>query len=118
MLFQVCAGGSQSGWQFFGWILVFICLVVTNEIARRTRVGGLFFFVVLPIALTIYFIAITSVLGRASLGAAQSATYVHMNSWFHYAKLYAATFGCIGFMILSTTGDTWERLTGLRFSRS
>ena len=23
-----------------------------------------------------------------------------MNSWFHYAKLYAATAGCIGFMIL------------------
>ena len=25
---------------------------------------------------------------------------MHMNSWFHYAKLYAATAGCIGFMIL------------------
>ena len=23
-----------------------------------------------------------------------------MNSWFHYAKLYAATAGCIGFLIL------------------
>ena len=23
-----------------------------------------------------------------------------MNSWFHYAKLYAATAGCIGFMML------------------
>ena len=27
-------------------------------------------------------------------------TYVHMNSWFHYAKLYAATIGCVGFMAL------------------
>ena len=27
-------------------------------------------------------------------------TYTHMNSWFHYAKLYAATAGCIGFMML------------------
>lgn len=98
MLFQVY--GSQSGWQFFGWILVFICLVVTNEIARRTRVGGLFFFVVLPIALTIYFIAIYVCAGQGQAWALHNPTYVHMNSWFHYAKLYAATFGCIGFMIL------------------
>lgn len=95
MLFQVY--GSQSGWQFFGWILVFICLVVTNEIARRTRVGGLFFFVVLPIALTIYFIAIYVCAGQGQAWALHNPTYVHMNSWFHYAKLYAATFGCIGF---------------------
>lgn len=32
--------------------------------------------------------------------ALNNDTYVHMNSWFHYAKLYAATAGCIGFMIL------------------
>ena len=35
MLFQVY--GSQSGWQLFGWILVFACLIITNEIARRRR---------------------------------------------------------------------------------
>lgn len=36
MLFQVY--GSQSGWQLFGWILVFACLIITNEIARRSKV--------------------------------------------------------------------------------
>ena len=46
MLFQIY--GSQSGWQLFGWVLVFACLISTNEIARRSRAGGLFFFVVLP----------------------------------------------------------------------
>ena len=41
------------------------------------------------------------------VGAAKGAewalnndTYVHMNGWFHYAKLYAATAGCIGFTML------------------
>ena len=32
--------------------------------------------------------------------ALNNPTYVHMTSWFHYAKLYAATIGCIGFMAL------------------
>lgn len=27
-------------------------------------------------------------------------THTDMNSWFHYAKVYAATAGCIGFMML------------------
>ena len=32
--------------------------------------------------------------------ALNNPTYVHMGSWFHYAKLYAATAGCIGFMMI------------------
>ena len=32
--------------------------------------------------------------------ALNNPTYLYMNSWFHYAKLYAATVGCIGFMML------------------
>ena len=32
--------------------------------------------------------------------ALDNPTYLHMGSWFHYAKLYAATAGCIGFMML------------------
>ena len=32
--------------------------------------------------------------------ALNNPTYVYMNSWFHYFKLYAATLGCIGFMML------------------
>ena len=44
---------------------------------------------------------------RDRIGAASGAewavnnpTHTDMNSWFHYAKLYAATAGCIGFMML------------------
>lgn len=33
MLFQVY--GDQTAWQFLGWFLVFLGLIVTNEIARR-----------------------------------------------------------------------------------
>ena len=56
LLFQVY--GEGAAWQFLGWILVFGCLVLANEIARRTKVGGMLCFVVLPIILTVYFIAI------------------------------------------------------------
>ena len=34
LLFQVY--GEGAAWQFLGWILVFACLVLANEIARRT----------------------------------------------------------------------------------
>lgn len=98
MLFQVY--GDGAGWQLLGWLLVFVCLIVANEIARRSRIGGLFFFVVLPIVLTIYFAVIYICAAQGQSWALHNQTYVHMNSWFHYAKLYAATFGCIGFMIL------------------
>ena len=56
LLFQVY--GEGAAWQFLGWILVFACLVLANEIARRTKAGGMLCFVVLPIILTVYFIAI------------------------------------------------------------
>ena len=48
----------------------------------------------------LYFIAIYIGAASGAEWALNNDTYVHMNSWFHYAKLYAATAGCIGFMIL------------------
>ena len=56
MLFQIY--GDMSMWQLLGWCMVFVGLVVANEIARRTKAGGIFCFVVIPVALTIYFIVI------------------------------------------------------------
>lgn len=35
LLFQVY--GEGAAWQFLGWILVFTCLVLANEFARRTK---------------------------------------------------------------------------------
>lgn len=98
MLFQVYGDGAI--WQLLGWLIVFVGLVLLNEIARRSKAGGIFCFIVVPAALTIYFIAIYAAAAKGSEWALNNQTYVHMNSWFHYAKLYAATIGCIGFMFL------------------
>ena len=55
MLFQVY--GETAGYQLLGWLLVFLGLIITNEIAR-TKWGGIGIFGVVLLALTIYFIAI------------------------------------------------------------
>ena len=98
MLFQIY--GDRAGFQLLGWLLVFLGLILTNEIARRSKKGGIFFFLVLPGALTVYFISIYVAAAMGAQWALNNPTYVYMNSWFHYAKLYAATAGCISFMML------------------
>ena len=57
-------------------------------------------FVIIPAILTVYFIAIYASAAAGASWALNNQTYIHMTSWFHYAKLYAATIGCIGFMML------------------
>ena len=98
MFFQVY--GDGAGWQLLGWLLVFAALILANEFARRSKQGGIICFLVLPGVLTVYFIAIYVCAGMGMDWALNNQTYVHMGSWFHYAKLYAATAGCIGFMML------------------
>ncbi len=97
MLFQIY--GSNAGWQLLGWLLVFVGLILANEIAR-TKWGGIGIFGVVLAGLSIYFISIYVGVAKGSEWALHNDTYVHMNSWFHYAKLYAAATGCIGFMII------------------
>lgn len=55
MLFQLY--GETCGWQLLGWLLVFLGLIITNEIAR-TKWGGIGIFGVVLLGLSIYFIAI------------------------------------------------------------
>ena len=98
MLFQLY--GERAGFQLLGWLLVFLGLILTHEIARRSKKGGIFFFLVLPGVLTVYFIAVAVGASMGAQWALNNPTYLYMNSWFHYAKLYAATIGCIGFMML------------------
>ena len=98
MLFQIY--GERAMYQLLGWVLVFTCLILCNEIARRTKKGGIFFFLVLPGVLTAYFIAIYVCAGMGMEWALNNQTYLYMNGWFHYAKLYASTAGCIGFMMI------------------
>lgn len=98
MLFQVY--GDNSLYQWLGLILVFLCLIGLNEFTRRSKFGGITMLFVVPAILTIYFIAIYIGVALDMPWALNNATYTNMNSWFHYAKLYAALAGCIGFMFI------------------
>ncbi|MBO4382607.1 MAG: hypothetical protein J5847_00780 [Clostridia bacterium] len=98
MLFQIY--GAFSAYKLLGWLMVFLGLIILNEIGRRTKFGGILLFVVLPLVLTVYFIAIYAAAAKGAEWALTNPTYVHMNSWFHYAKLYAADIGCVGFIML------------------
>ena len=98
MLFQIY--GETAGFQLLGWLLVFVGLIVANEIARRTKWGGIACFLVLPAILTVYFISIYVGAAMGAEWALRNPTYLYMNGWFHYFKLYAATAGCIGFMMI------------------
>ena len=88
MLFNVY--GDHAIFQWLGWIAVFVALIVTNEIARRSKAGGIFMFVVLPLAMTIYCIAIAIGVANGQEWAINNPTNIYQNSWFHYAKVYAA----------------------------
>lgn len=98
MLFQIY--GDRMLYQILGWVMVFAGLILLNELARRTKKGGIFFFLILPAALTVYFVSIYVGAGMGAEWALNNPTYLYMNGWFHYAKLYAATAGCIGFMMI------------------
>ena len=98
MIFQIYDG--RTLWQLLGWVMVFAGLILMNEIARRTKIGGMACFFAIPAVLTVYFIAIYVGAAQGAEWALNNQTYVHMNSWFHYAKLYAALAGCIGFMVI------------------
>ena len=91
MIFQV-----TNLWQVLGWCLVFAGLIIMNEIGRRTKVGGMIIFVIIPAILTVYFI-----LAHVGMfGGSANPTVAYMDGWFHYFKLYAADIGCVGFMMI------------------
>ena len=94
MLFQLY--GAMSATQLIGWICAFVGLIVLNEFGRRTKAGGITIFFVIPALLTVYFILAACGL----FGGAENPTIKYMNGWFHYAKLYASTIGCIGFIMI------------------
>lgn len=67
--------------------LVFISLIVLNEIGRRYKWGGIGLFFILPIVLTIF------IWPKTTKGTS-------VNDWFHYAKVYSSLAGCIGFWLI------------------
>ncbi len=98
MMFQIY--GDTSLTQLLGWCMVFVGLILLNELGRRTKWGGILIFVIIPIVLTIYFIL--AQFGLFDFIGDQHGNYTvaYMNGWFHYFKLYAADIGCVGFMML------------------
>ena len=91
MLFQI-----TDLWQLLGFVLVFAGLIIMNEIGRRSKLGGILLFVVIPLILTVYFIVIHC----GMFGGADNPTVAYMDGWFNYFKLYAADIGCVGFMMI------------------
>lgn len=75
--------GSSAPMMWAVWMLVFIILFLLNEISRRFQKAGFFCFVILPIGLTILWF--TALKGQS------------YTDWFHLAKVYSSTAGCIGF---------------------
>jgi hypothetical protein len=70
-------------------LVVLFALIGANEISRLNKWTGLAFFIALPVALTIFVWPNTSTVEGSSV-----------NDWFHYAKVYSALAGCVGFMAI------------------
>ena len=98
MLFHVY--GDNAIYQWLVMLAVLAGLILLNEFARRTKAGGLVMFGVIPAVLTVYFIVVAIAAGAGAEWAVNNQTHIYMNGWFHYAKLYAALTGCIGFMMI------------------
>jgi len=89
MFFQVYGEHALAQWGMM--LVVLLGLILFNEFARRTKAGGIITFLVIPFALTVYFLAIWLGVRSGAQWALQNQTHVYMQGWFHYAKLYAAT---------------------------
>lgn len=98
MFFHVYGANALSQWLML--LAVLLGLILLNEFARRTKIGGSIMFFVVPAALTIYFLVVAFQAAGGAAWALNNQTHLYMNGWFHYAKLYASLAGCIGFMML------------------
>ena len=56
MFFQVYGAHALPQWAMM--LVVLLGLILLNEFARRTKAGGIITFLVVPLALTAYFLAI------------------------------------------------------------
>lgn len=115
MLFDVWGSDTLIHWA--GWAMVFIGLIVLNEVGRRTKLGAAIIFGVAPLAMTIYCVAIAVGVSQGAEWALTNPTHVYQNSWFHYAKVYAALAGCRASLPLSTSGERSARRIGSAHGR-
>jgi hypothetical protein len=70
------------------WLVVLFGLMLLNEVGRANKWTGIAMFIVLPIILTIAVWPTTAGPGTS------------VNDWFHWAKVYSALAGCVGFMAI------------------
>jgi len=101
-------GGASAISVWLVWILVFALLFALNEVTRRSKEAGFLCFIIMPIILSILWFTVLS-----------DTTYT---DWFHLAKVYSSTAGCIGFWCIrhlhgenKNTGKEW-RLSDSRFA--
>lgn len=95
------AAGATAGSVWLVWLLIFGLLFLLNEVSRRYTVAGFLCFVVLPVVLSVLWFTVL-----------KDTTYT---DWFHIAKVYSATAGCIGFWCIrhlrgknKKTGKEWR----------
>jgi len=98
--FNTGAGATTvSAWGV--WLLVFAALFLFNEVSRRWKIAGFLSFFALPVVLTALWFTLL-----------REKTYT---DWFHLAKVYSSTAGCIGFWFIrhlkgknKITGKQWH----------
>lgn len=79
---------SLTWQQWLMWFVVLGVLIGLNELSRRGKWAGMFFFILVPLVLTIFVWPETA--------GADSST----GTWFHWVKVYSALAGCLGFMAI------------------
>jgi len=81
------------------WFVVLGALIGLNELSRRGPWAGMFFFIAVPLVLTIFVWPNTAVEGSST------------GTWFHWVKVYSALAGCLGFLairyIKRLQGNKW-----------
>lgn len=94
-------GGASFLSVWLVWIAVFVILFGLNEVSRRFKIWGFLCFVVLPTVLSVLWFTVL-----------RDTTYT---DWFHLAKVYSSTAGCIGFWCIrhlhgknKKTGKEWK----------
>lgn len=70
------------------WLIVVAVLMGLNELARSSKIASIILFIIVPIVLTIFVWPTTAGPGSST------------GTWFHWAKVYSALAGCLGFMAL------------------
>ena len=70
------------------WFVVLGALIGLNELSRRGPWAGMFFFIAVPVALTIFVWPQTAGEGSST------------GTWFHWVKVYSALAGCLGFLAI------------------